>query len=283
MQIIETAKELRAAVAALRAAGKRIGFVPTMGALHRGHLSLVAAAKRKCDVVVVSIFVNPTQFGPSEDFDRYPRPLKRDVEQLDTEGVDIVFTPPPETMYPPGAATWVEVVGPLTESWEAAHRPEHFRGVTTVVTTLFHLVVPDMAFFGQKDYQQSAVIRQMTRDLQFPIEIQVCPTVREPDGLALSSRNQYLDEEQRRQALSLSKGLFAAREQFAAGQRSAKGLRTTVSKLLAEYKGVDTDYVAVVDPDDLSSLEDIDERCVVLIAARVGKTRLIDNIVLPAE
>lgn len=284
MQIIESAEELRQAISTARAGGKRVGFVPTMGALHRGHLSLVAAAKRECDCVVVSIFVNPTQFGPGEDFEKYPRPLEADTKQLAKEAVDIVFTPNKETMYPAGAVTWVEVEGPLTESLEAAHRQQHFRGVTTVVATLFHVVGPDVAYFGQKDYQQSVIIRRMTDDLRFPINIQVCPTVRDPDGLALSSRNQYLDEAQRQQALALSKGLFAARQLFDSGERSAKGLRSAVKSVFAEHPDVEIDYIEVVQPDSLAPIEgQIGEQAAVLVAARVGKTRLIDNLTLTAK
>ena len=280
MQIVETAEELRAAIAELRTAGKRIGFVPTMGALHRGHLSLVTAAQRECDAVVVSIFVNPTQFGEGEDFEDYPRPVEKDIAQLAADNVTLVFTPSVETMYPPAATTWVEVTGPLTQMWEAAQRPEHFRGVTTVVATLFHLVWPDVAYFGQKDYQQVAVIRRMTRDLQFPIEIQACPTVREPNGLALSSRNAYLNEKQRSAALSLSKGLFAARKSFESGERDGAVLQSAVNAIFDAHPSVNVDYIAVVDPDSLQPLEAIEKAGVILVAARVGKTRLIDNIVL---
>ncbi len=283
MQIIDSAEELRAAIAVARSDGKRVGFVPTMGALHRGHLSLVAAAMRDCEFVVVSIFVNPTQFGPGEDYEQYPRHLEADTRQLEKEGVNIAFTPTEETMYPPGAVTWVDVEGPLTSSWEAEHRPQHFRGVTTVVAKLFHLVWPDVAYFGQKDFQQSAIIQRMTTDLRFPIKIQVCPTVRDPDGLALSSRNQYLNETQRKQATGLSKGLFKARQLFESGERSAKGLRSAMKSVLAEHTNVDVDYLAIVDPDTLAPIDQILEKAVVLVAARVGKTRLIDNLILTAK
>lgn len=285
MSLVQSTADLRSLLAAERAKGNRIGFVPTMGALHRGHMSLVSAARRECDVVVASIFVNPTQFGPGEDFERYPRTLDADCELLAQENVEYVFAPPVEEVYPPGAQTWVEVQGPATATLEGVRRPGHFRGVTTVVATLFHLVGPDVAYFGQKDYQQTVVLRQMTRDLAFPLEIRVCPTVRDPDGLALSSRNQYLSEPERAQALSLSRGLFSARETFDTGERNPAALRNVVQDTLQSTNGVAIDYVAIVDPETLAPLEGAQsaERCVIAIAARVGKTRLIDNLILGME
>ncbi|MDA7977630.1 MAG: pantoate--beta-alanine ligase [Pirellulales bacterium] len=280
MRIIEAEDELRTAVSAARAAEKRIGFVPTMGALHQGHLSLVSAAKRECDLVAVSIFINPTQFGPNEDYDKYPRTLNEDTKLLAGEDVDLVFTPARETIYPEGCSTWVEVEGLLTRTLEAAQRPEHFRGVTTVVAKLFQLVAPDVAYFGRKDFQQSVVIRRMTHDLCYPIDIQVCETIRDPDGLALSSRNQYLNEKQRQQALSLSKGLFAARAMFEHGERHGDALHVAVQAVFDEYADVSVDYIAIVDPETLEPLETVVDRCAVLIAARVGQTRLIDNLML---
>jgi pantoate--beta-alanine ligase len=235
MQILSDIPELRATLRQLRASGERstlrsVGFVPTMGALHAGHRSLVQAAHQRCDIVVVSIFVNPTQFGPNEDFSRYPRTLEQDCEMLAAEGVDVVFTPTVEAMYPAGASTYVDVEG-VSERLDGASRPGHFRGVATVVAKLFHIVQPNLAFFGQKDAAQVAVLRKMVRDLDFSLEIIVCPIVREPDGLAMSSRNRYLSSEERRQALTLSRALQSAETHAARGEcrcsKSRRFARTT--------------------------------------------------------
>jgi pantoate--beta-alanine ligase len=253
-----------------------------MGALHAGHRSLVQAARKRCDIVVVSIFVNPTQFGPSEDFSRYPRTLEQDCKMLETESVDVVFTPTAEAMYPPGASTVVEVEG-VSERLDGASRPGHFRGVATVVAKLFHIVQPDLAFFGQKDAAQVAVLRKMVRDLDFPLEIVVCSTVREPDGLAMSSRNRYLSPEERRQALTLSRALRAAELQAARGDvaaATASALLQTVRATLQDEPAIRVDYLAIVDPDTLLPIDDVGSGALLAIAAYVGNTRLIDNVLL---
>jgi pantoate--beta-alanine ligase len=285
MQILSEISELRAALRILRAsndpaAPRSVGFVPTMGALHDGHSSLVQAARRRCDIVVASIFVNPTQFAPNEDFSRYPRILKQDCHTLAAEGVDVVFTPTADTMYPPGASTFVEVEE-LSERLDGASRPGHFRGVATVVAKLFHIVQPDFSFFGQKDAAQVAVLRKMMRDLDFPIEMIVCPTVRETDGLAMSSRNRYLSTEERRQALSLSRALQAAQTMANHGEHRATTLLQTMRATLEQEPAVRIDYLAVVDPNTLLPVEDVTAGALLAIAAYVGNTRLIDNILLP--
>ena len=230
-----------------------------MGALHAGHRSLVQAARQRCDIVVVSIFVNPTQFGPNEDFSRYPRTLEQDCQMLEAEGVDVVFTPTAEVMYPSGASTFVEVEG-VSDRLDGASRPGHFRGVATVVAKLFHIVQPDFSFFGQKDAAQVAVLRKMVRDLDFPLEIVVCPTVREPDGLAMSSRNRYLSAEERRQALTLSRALHAAEMHAARGEHRAAALLQTMRATLQEEPAIRVDYLAIVDPDTLLPIDDVGRR-----------------------
>jgi pantoate--beta-alanine ligase len=282
MKICRTIEEMRAASRSARGGGKRLGFVPTMGALHAGHLSLVRAAKAQCDGVAVSIFVNPTQFGPNEDLARYPRPFARDCELLEIEGVDFVFAPPPEEMYPGGAITWVTVEG-LSEKLCGRSRPGHFRGVTTVVAKLFHVVEPDVAIFGQKDAAQVAIIRRMVRDLHFPIEIVVCPIVRESDGLAMSSRNAYLSPTERKSALVLSRSLKEIKEHFDGGERNAGALIQSGKKILAGDPTVRLDYLEIVDPDTLDPVGKISRTALVAVAALVGGTRLIDNLVLPSE
>jgi pantoate--beta-alanine ligase len=287
MRILSDIAELRAAVRGRRgdrAGGERptprsVGFVPTMGALHAGHRSLVQAARKRCDIVVVSIFVNPTQFGPSEDFSRYPRTLEQDCKMLETESVDVVFTPTAEAMYPPGASTVVEVEG-VSERLDGASRPGHFRGVATVVAKLFHIVQPDLAFFGQKDAAQVAVLRKMVRDLDFPLEIVVCSTVREPDGLAMSSRNRYLSPEERRQALILSRALRSAETQAAHGEHRSAVLLQTMLACLQQERAIRIDYLAIVDPDTLLPIDDVSSGALLAIAAYVGNTRLIDNVLL---
>lgn len=259
-----------------RRQGRRIGFVPTMGAIHEGHQSLMRTARAESDIVVVSIFVNPTQFGPSEDFEQYPRPLEADLAACEAEGVDAVFCPEVHEIYPAGDATRVSVTR-LTEGLCGAHRPGHFDGVTTVVAKLFNIVQPDAAYFGQKDAQQAVVIRRMTQDLCLPIEIVVCPTVREPDGLALSSRNAYLTPEQREQALSLSKALTWADQQIRSGERDAEKLVSIMHDRITSAGPCHVDYVSIVDPDDLTPLSWIDDHCLIALAVRIGETRLIDN------
>ena len=280
MKICPTIHEARAASRSFREHGKRLGLVPTMGALHEGHLSLVRAAKAQCDAVAVSIFVNPTQFGPTEDLARYPRRFEHDCELLEKEGADFVFAPSAEEMYPKGEVTWVTVEG-LSEKLDGRSRPGHFRGVTTVVAKLFHIVVPDAAFFGQKDAAQVAVIRRMVRDLNFPVEIVVCPIVREPDGLAMSSRNAYLNPEERQRALVLRRSLQRVEEEFRAGERKPARLAAGAKQIIADEPQVRLDYFEIVDPDTLDPLlEQVTRPALVAVAAYVGATRLIDNIVL---
>lgn len=249
-----------------------------MGALHAGHLSLVDAARR-CDYTIVTIFVNPTQFGPGEDFQRYPRTLGADLDALASRKVDLVFAPPTEEMYAAGDATRVEVAGPALPL-EGEFRPGHFNGVATIVLKLFNLVGPCHAFFGQKDYQQAAVVRRMAGDLNVPVEIEVCSIVRDHDGLALSSRNVYLDAAARRQALSISRSLQAAREHYAAGERRAAAISQRMREVMSSAPGLRIDYAAVVDAQTLQTIEQIERPAVALVAARIGSTRLIDNHLL---
>ncbi len=262
-----------------RAAGRRIGFVPTMGFLHEGHLALVDDARQRTDAVVVSVFVNPLQFGPTEDFDRYPRDLDRDRALAAERGVDLLFVPTVAIMYPPGASIRV-MPGPAAERWEGAVRPGHFAGVLTVVAKLFHMVEPDVACFGQKDIQQVTLVRHMVRDLDMPVELAVHPTVREPDGLALSSRNLYLQPGQRRDALALSRGLWAAEAAWRAGERSGRALETRVGRELGAAPALDADYIAAVDPEHLERVDQARPGTILAVAARVGHTRLIDNVIL---
>jgi pantoate--beta-alanine ligase len=276
MKTVSTLEELREARAALP---NPLGFVPTMGYLHEGHVSLVRAARKECASVAVSIFVNPTQFGPTEDLARYPRDLQRDLGLLEPEGVDLVWTPTPETMYPAGYQTWVEVTE-ATQPLEGALRPGHFRGVTTVVSKLFNAVQPQKAYFGQKDAQQAIVMRQMVRDLNFNLDVVVCPIVREADGLAMSSRNLYLDPQERQAALALSRALQNARRAFDAGERSADRLRAVMAETLAAEPLARPQYAACADPETLQELEKIEGSAILLLAVYIGKTRLIDNLVL---
>jgi len=250
-----------------------------MGYLHEGHLSLVRRARQECESVVVSIFVNPAQFGPGEDLARYPRDLERDLHLLEPLGVDLLWAPTEEVMYPPGFQTWVEVEG-LTRPLEGAARPGHFRGVTTVVAKLFNAVQPQVAYFGQKDAQQATVIRRMTQDLNFPIEIVVCPTVREADGLAMSSRNVYLDPQQRRAATVLYRALSAARAAYDGGERQAERLRQVMRQVLASEPLAQVQYVSCADYETLEELEQVRGRALLSLAVFIGKTRLIDNFVL---
>ncbi len=250
-----------------------------MGALHEGHLSLVRAARASCDVVAASIFVNPTQFGPNEDLAKYPRSFERDRELLEREGVEVLFAPSVEEMYPAGAVTWVTVEG-LSGKLDGRSRPGHFRGVTTVVAKLFHVIEPDAAFFGQKDAAQVAIIRRMVRDLNLPVEIVVCPIVREPDGLAMSSRNAYLDPEQRKRALLLHGSLLHVQRLVDAGEREAAKLVVAGREAFAAEGSVRLDYFELVDPDTLDPVEDVSGGALAAVAAFVGSTRLIDNILL---
>jgi pantoate--beta-alanine ligase len=256
-----------------------VGLVPTMGYLHEGHLSLVRRACEECEHVVVSIFVNPAQFGPREDLSKYPRDLERDLSLMQPIGPDLVWTPTAEIMYPPGYQTWVETET-ITRHLEGSMRPGHFRGVTTVVAKLFNAVQPDKAYFGQKDAQQAAVIRQMTRDLSYPIEIVVCPIVREPDGLAMSSRNVYLNPEERRAATVLYRSLSAAKNVYENGERDAEELRQIMREVLATEPEAQMQYVSCADYDTLEELETIKGKALLSMAVFLGKTRLIDNFVL---
>ncbi len=280
MHVLETIAEMQAWSDAARRAGHRIGFVPTMGFLHDGHAQLMREAAKACDRVVVSIFVNPTQFGPTEDFDKYPRNPEGDRALCTREGVAAVFFPSVAEMYPAGAQTWVDV-SELSQDHCGADRPGHFRGVATVVTKLFHAVRPDMAFFGEKDFQQLAVIRQLERDLNFGIRIVGVPTVREADGLALSSRNKYLSPGERDRALALSRGLREAEAAVARGLRTAEELIGIVLHRLSEVDA-QVDYVHLVDPRSLARIGVLEETAVMLVAARIGTTRLIDNLTLVA-
>ena len=257
-----------------------MGFIPTMGALHEGHLSLVRAAKAKCDLVAVSIFVNPLQFGPSEDLAKYPRTFEHDRELLEKEAVDILFAPTPEEMYPAGAVTYVTVEG-LSEKLCGKSRPGHFRGVTTVVAKLFNILEPDMAFFGQKDAAQATIIRRMVQDLNLPVEIVVCPIVRERDGLAMSSRNAYLNPQERKSALALNRALSEVKSRFDQGERNAEHLITVGKKMLLREPAVRLDYLEIVDTSTLDRIEELSSSALVAVAAFVGNTRLIDNILLP--
>jgi pantoate--beta-alanine ligase len=279
MQVVRTIAETRAALRVLRANGRSVGLVPTMGALHEGHLSLVRAARAACDVVVVSIFVNPTQFGPNEDFTKYPRTFEADVGALEREGVDLVFAPTAAEMYPAGATAFVEVAG-VSDRLDGASRPGHFRGVATVVAKLFNTVQPDKAFFGQKDAAQVAVLRTMVRDLNFSLELVVYPTVREPDGLAMSSRNRYLSPEERRQALVLSRALREAERLASSGVTAADELIAAAEAVLATEPQARVDYCKVVDPDTLEDVADARGGALIAAAAFVGTTRLIDNTLL---
>jgi pantoate--beta-alanine ligase len=279
MKICATIPEARAACRDARAGPNRLGLVPTMGALHEGHLSLVRAAKAQCDVVAVSIFVNPTQFGPTEDLSKYPRQFDRDCQLLEKEGVDILFAPSVDEIYPNVQVTWVLVEG-LSNKLDGRSRPGHFRGVTTIVSKLFHILEPDAAFFGQKDAAQLAVIRRMVRDLDFPIEIVACPIVRESDGLAMSSRNAYLNREERARALVLQRSLKLVQNEFQAGERIAANLISAAKKVFAREPQVVLDYFEIVDPDTLDPVERISQKTLVAVAAYVRSTRLIDNTVL---
>jgi len=278
MRIITSIAEMQTAARELRLSGT-LALVPTMGALHACHLSLITAAKRDCDHVAVSIFVNPLQFGPKEDFSRYPRTFEADCAVLAAAGIDILFAPSAETLTPEGATTFVEVAG-ISDRMDGAHRPGHFRGVATIVAKLFNIVAPDRAYFGQKDAAQLAVLRAMARDLNFSVEIVACPMVREADGLALSSRNHYLTAEQRNRATILHRALATAADLHARGERNSQALIAAMMRMLASEPSVVVEYAAVVDPDTLLPLADTTNGALIAVAARLGETRLIDNRVL---
>jgi pantoate--beta-alanine ligase len=279
MRVVKAIAELRAVVAAARAAGADVSLVPTMGFLHEGHLRLVDEARRRSRFVVMSIFVNPLQFGPTEDLARYPRDLAGDAAKADSRGVDVLFIPALAEMYAATRIVSVHAEG-LDRRWEGEVRPGHFAGVLTVVAKLFNIVQPDVAVFGLKDFQQVALVRAMVRDLDFPVRIVAAPTVREPDGLAMSSRNSYLSPGERRSALALPRALRAAAERFAAGERDGAALERAGRAVLAAESGVQVDYFALVDAERLEPLPVAADGAVLLVAARVGGTRLIDNLVL---
>ena len=279
MQIIRQVHHMARVVQTLKRAGKTIGFVPTMGALHDGHMSLIRAAHRQTQVTLVSIFVNPLQFGPNEDYARYPRDLKRDLSLAKAGGCDLVFAPDVNQMYSSGFGTFVEVEG-LSDRLEGASRPGHFRGVTTVVMKLFHVAQPSVAYVGQKDYQQALLIQRMVKDLGVPVAIRLMPTVREPDGLAMSSRNAYLTAEERQHATVLYRALRAAKARMRSGERNPRRVIEAMRELLRRARTVRVDYLAVVDADTLEPLEALRGDVAILIAARVGSTRLIDNLLV---
>ena len=279
MRIFNTIEEMRAACRAARSGGRRLGFVPTMGALHEGHSSLVRVARQSCDAVAASIFVNPAQFGPNEDLAKYPRSFERDLELLEKEGVELLFAPSVDEMYPAGAMTWVTVEG-LSDKLDGRSRPGHFRGVTTVVAKLFHIVEPDAAFFGQKDAAQVAIVRRMVRDLNIPVEIVACPIVRERDGLAMSSRNVYLDAQQRKEALVLHRSLMRVKKCWDDGERGAARLIATGREEVSLEKSVRLDYFEIVDRDSLDPVVNAQSGALVAVAGFVGATRLIDNLLL---
>lgn len=279
LTVAETVDDVRAAVRRARQAGEIIGFVPTMGALHVGHVSLMQRARAECGLVVTSIFVNPTQFGPNEDFNRYPRPREMDLQICRDAGANVVFYPTVETMYPAGHRSTVDVGG-LSEILEGAIRPGHFRGVSTVVTKLFNIVQADRAYFGQKDYQQRTLIRVMARELDMPTEVITCETIRDPDGLALSSRNAYLSPAERQSGLSLSRALRTAEALVACGEQDVKRLEAAMRRELESTPGVKIDYAVIVHHESLAELTTAEPTMVALIAARVGTTRLIDNLIL---
>jgi pantoate--beta-alanine ligase len=282
MLILTSAAEVTAVSKEAHRAGKRVGFVPTMGALHEGHLSLVRTARAQTGVVIASVFVNPKQFGPTEDFSKYPRDPERDAAMLAAEKTDYLFLPSTEEMYPAGAETWVSVEG-LGEKLDGRSRPGHFRGVTTVVAKLFNIVQPDFAFFGQKDAAQVAIISKMVRDLNFDVRIVVCPIVREADGLAMSSRNAYLTPEQRKQALVLYRSLMRVQNLVDRGETGAARLLVAGTQVMAEEPAVKLDYFEIVDRETLDPVGDVSSGALVAVAAYVGNTRLIDNLVVTAK
>ncbi|MEX0818450.1 MAG: pantoate--beta-alanine ligase [Pirellulaceae bacterium] len=282
IHIARTRSEARRCVGKARAEGKRIGLVPTMGALHEGHLSLVRAAQQRCDFVAVTIFVNPTQFSPTEDFNAYPRPIDEDLAVLRERGVDLVFMPEREELYPEGFSTYV-LPPAVADPVEGQYRPEHFRGVATIVLKLFNLLPADVAFFGQKDYQQCQVIRRMVEDLNVPIEIQACPIIREPDGLAMSSRNRYLSPDERARAVALSAALNEAVRAVQQGTTDSTVITQRMHDILHQAGVTKIDYAAIGDARTLEPIKVIDRPAVALIAAYVGATRLIDNALLDVQ
>jgi len=281
MKVAKTIKSVRRLVKATQSTGKKIGFVPTMGALHIGHISLIEAAKKKCDFVVVSIFVNPTQFGPGEDFAKYPRPIEADLKMCRKAGVDVVFAPTPREMYPAENLTWVDVEK-LSEPLCGKFRPSHFRGVATVCAKLFNIVTPDIAYFGQKDAQQAIIIKRMVADLNMPLKIVVCPTVREKNGLAMSSRNQYLTPQQRKDAAYIYKSLRKCRQMIKQGGRDTKKIIAEMRKVLKQIPSAEIQYISIVDAETLQNIDKVAGKVLAAVAVKIGSTRLIDNILIEA-
>ncbi len=279
MKLVKTIQSVRALVKTARSNGRKIGFVPTMGALHIGHISLIESAVKDCGFVVVSIFVNPTQFGPSEDFDKYPRTLDADLQICEKAGVDAVFVPADSEMYPTQNITWVNVEK-LTTPLCGRFRSGHFRGVTTVCAKLFNIVLPDIAYFGQKDVQQAIVIKQMVKDLNMPLEITVCPTVRESDGLAVSSRNKYLSPENRKNAALIYKSLQKCSVLIKQGTKETQTIIDQMRNILSRMPGANIEYVSIVNADNLQPLDNISGRALAAVAVNIGETRLIDNILV---
>lgn len=280
MKTLSKIPQIREAAKAEREMGKSIGFVPTMGYFHQGHLSLMKAARRECDTVVISIFVNPTQFGPTEDFASYPRDVERDKKMAEAVGVDYAFIPSVEEIYPDGYSTYVDIEGSLTKGLCAADRPGHFRGCATVVAKLFNIVQPDKAYFGQKDVQQAIIMKRMVDDLNIPVEIVVCPIVREKDGLAMSSRNVYLSPEERKAAPVLYKALRKAEEMVGAGERKAPAIRKTMEDIIRSEPLANIEYIAICDTTNLEEVEEIKDETLIALAAKFGKARLIDNTII---
>lgn len=279
MKIITGISDMQSFADSLRSQGRTIGFVPTMGFLHDGHVSLMGRARQSCDIVVASIFVNPTQFGPREDFSRYPRDEEGDRKKCEAAGIDVLFMPAVAEMYPEKPSVFVVVEG-ISDVLEGAIRPGHFRGVATVVAKLFSIVKPHKAFFGQKDYQQCAVIKGMVKGLNLDVEIVVMPIVREKDGLAMSSRNSYLNVDERRKAAVIYRALFAAKELAAAGVKEPEKLRNKIQAILTEEKGISIDYIEIADPESLAPVNAVTKNMVLLVAVRIGSTRLIDNLLI---
>ena len=282
MEIAKTIESVRNLVKAARSQGKKIGLVPTMGALHIGHISLIEAAVKRCEFVVVSIFVNPTQFGPGEDFEKYPRPLDADLEICKKAGIDVVFAPAQEQMYGAENLTWINVEK-LTEQLCGQSRPVHFRGVTTVCAKLFNIVEPDIAFFGQKDGQQAIVIKRMVADLNMPLEIAICPTIREPDGLAVSSRNKYLTKQQKKDATLIYKSLQKCREMIDARVTDSETIIAEMRKILSHAPSIKIEYISIVDAETLQTTDLIARQVLAAVAVRIGSARLIDNILVDAK
>ena len=282
MEIAKTIQSVRTLVADARSRGKKIGLVPTMGALHIGHISLIEQAAKDSDFVVVSIFVNPTQFAPGEDFEKYPRPIDADLDICRKAGVHLVFAPTPDQIYPTENITWVNVEK-ITEPLCGQSRPEHFRGVTTVCAKLFNIVQPDVAFFGQKDAQQAVVIKRMVADLNIPLRIILCPTVREPNGLAISSRNRYLTEQQRKDAALIYESLQKCRQLIRQGTTDTELIIAQMRKILEQVPSIQIEYISITDAETLEAIDNIDRKLLAAIAVKIGQTRLIDNILVDTQ